>query len=139
MKLLLIALFAMVFVLIIYDWTMPFVPAKFHAIGASLWVIAIFGYISIRVINDGINSAIAIHRKMYFAFGSYFVIRTVLNSITFVRGLYPEGSWEFYRYLTSNYYLDVVIWTLILVILLWMIKKDIMFYIKKPWGKAKIT
>lgn len=113
----LIALIIVFCVHILYDWSMPFIPQGFHALGASLWAMTLYGYIAYRVVIDAIDYHDKLIRNLLFVLSSYFIYRVMLNSITFVRGLYPDGSWEFYRKVTSNYPMDVFVWSIILITL----------------------
>jgi hypothetical protein len=129
-----IVLFTMVIVHIIYDWAIPFVHKDFHALFASSWNFTLFGYIAFRLIDDALNNPIKVQRDVKWAIGSYFIYRTVLNGISFLQSFQLDGSWVRYKTITSNYYADGIIWIAILIVLIYIARKEI---IKRRCRKAK--
>ena len=131
-----IVLFTMVIVHIIYDWAIPFVNKDFHALFASSWNLTLFGYIAFRLIDDGLNEPNELKRDVKLTIGTYFIYRTVLNSISLLQSFDIEGSWERYKTVTSNYYADGIVWVAISIVLIFIARKEI---IKRKCQKIETT
>lgn len=114
-----IALFVLVIVHIIYDWTIPFIPDNVKPLFYSLWNISTYGYIAYRLVSDSINTPIEFNRKILSTLSVFFIYRSILNTTALIRSLrFDEEAYNAYKDITSNYTGDVLIWSIIAVFLI---------------------
>jgi hypothetical protein len=114
------ALYILVIAHILYDWAIPFISTDYHALFASIWNLTLFGYIGIRLANDSINGRHEKYIRIRWTITAYFIYRTFINVVAFINGINIEGSWDRYKAITSNYIADVLIWSIILLNLLYI-------------------